>query len=580
MSKIEATAISLYDFFTKDSDGDFTKKFVSSRLEIPAFQRNYSWDNKHVKDLLDSISQNNENYYIGNILIQKTENGSSSGDLVIDGQQRITTLLLILSACLKLKKINKIKEVLFFNIQKEVPRVSFIRKNLDTSFKNILYSDSVEENFSDENSKKFLNNFNCIEKYLKSIEDIDKFIKKVLSLNFVVIVFKQGFDVNQLFEGLNSKGKILSSVQLTKNALLGSIKGDIDSQKIVEIWEEIESLYETKKVFWFDKFLRHFGFLKYGYVSSNGLFKKIKADIKNVDILEFSLLLKNNSNIYFKLRTNTLLKSDISESLSDVDWVVISSIIKNISYSDLDQVYSTLFASIIYAKNNESYRKGKNSRLLRDIKRIWSFSILAKYLDIKPSAFETHYANFAHNLFLGEYKKSQELFVHLSSIIKNLNPEKFSTNLNNRIKITGELEKNVNSKNNRSFISQLLFCYLQDGKKFIIEDSTIEHIIPKGKKNGLENWKTINKAHLKEVSNISRYKFGNLTLLNTKDDLGNASFKDKLDGYIKDGYIKNQKIKKYSRYFQSNNPSDAVNLRGDEIAKDLFNILKDILELK
>lgn len=81
-----------------------------------------------------------------------------------------------------------------------------------------------------------------------------------------------------------------------------------------------------------------------------------------------------------------------------------------------------------------------------------------------------------------------EFFTSLKKIISNSSKDKFILNFNNRIKITGEADKKVNSKNNRNYVSQLLLFYLEDGKKFTIEDLGIEHIIPKGKKNGLEKW--------------------------------------------------------------------------------------------
>lgn len=63
---------------------------------IPAFQRNYAWDTKHVKELMDSLNNSSgSNYYIGNILIQEGT-GSNSKDLIIDGQQRLTTLFLLI----------------------------------------------------------------------------------------------------------------------------------------------------------------------------------------------------------------------------------------------------------------------------------------------------------------------------------------------------------------------------------------------------------------------------------------------------------------------------------------------------
>ncbi len=576
MKSIKATSISLKDFFLAE-DALLLKEYVSPRLLVPSFQRNYAWNKKHVNELIESINENEKDYFIGNILVQDMRNQ----DLIIDGQQRITTILLIIKALepkLNASRKKLASKILFYNFEKNLLRVEFTRKNLLKSFKKIIIDNDFDEsNFEDDNSKKFLKNFFNIKEVMSNIENANTFFDKVINLVFVVIRFDEGFNVNQLFEGLNSKGKPLSAVQLTKNALLGSINDDSYVDTVVEVWEKMESSYEKEKAAWFDKFLRHFGFYKYNYVSENGLFKKIKKDIETNDAIIFSKELSSDAELYIKIRTNTLFKKDISVKISDVDWNVISSIVKNFSYSELEQVYGVLFACFKYAKTNENYSKGVNSHLLVDVKKIWSFAILTKYLGTNPSKFETAFANFSGNLGSGNYKSSRKLFSSLNAIVINSSKEEFIENLNNRIKITGESENKVNSKNNRSYVSQLLFCYLTDGKEFLLENCTIEHIIPKGKTDGLVNW-TIGKKFINDVSKRARFKLGNLTLLVSGDDLGNSSFNIKLPRYQSDKFKKNSDIAHYTDLFTSLNPAKAVDKRGYKMAEELYVILCEILK--
>lgn len=573
MSTIDATSISLLDFFTKEDDPNL-EKFVSSKILVPSFQRNYSWDKKHVKDFIDSINGSDKGYYIGNIIVQSSR-GSSSRDLVVDGQQRLTSIFLILKALdqigLKKTKKNIFNKIVFKN--NDIPRIEFIRKNLNSSFISIIKdNDLSDENFPDENSKKFLSNYNYIKKQLLLMDDLDLFFEKIIKVIFVVIRFDDGFDINQLFEGLNSKGKILSPVQLTKNALIGTAKETENEKKIVSLWEDVEKEFEkSKKIVWFDKFLRHRGFYNYNYISNANLFKKIKDDIKKEDdVLKFSLNLKEDAFLYSKLRKGEILKSDISNNFSEGDWNMMISIIRHASTMDIDQIYGALFACLKYAKNNKEYIKGKNSNLLKDIKSIWFFSILAKFSDLKPSLFERDFAVFSHNLFLGKYKESRKLFEKLRKIIKDIGSEKFADNLNQRIKITGNTDKSLTYKNNRNFITPILLLYLTDGNNFIITGYTIEHIIPKG---SLDKW-SIDELYINEIKNNIRYRIGNLTLLE-KDDLGNDNFDLKLKSYKKDYFEKNKKLIEYKKEFNSTNPSGAVKNRGSEICNSLFEILKN-----
>jgi hypothetical protein len=435
--------------------------------------------------------------------------------------------------------------------------------------------------FKDENSKKFFKNFLLKKEEIKKIDDLNAFFEKVKNVLFVVIKFDGGYDVNQLFEGLNSKGKILSTVQLTKNSLLGCAKDDKNTEKITQTWENIEGSFERKNVVWFDKFLRHQGFYKYGYVSNANLFVKINEDLKRqVNYLEFSQALETDALLYLKIRKAELIKSDIFESLSQSDWIITQALIVHLSNAELDQVFSVLFSMAKYAKINNSYVRGAGSNFLVDLKRLWAFSILAKYLDTKPSLFERDFASYCHKLSSGVLKDEdrKNFFTKLQKIMSGASKDIFILNLNKRIKITGETDKKLTAKNNRNYVSQLLLFYLEDGRRFAVEGCKIEHIIPKGKKDGLQKW-CVGKLYIKEVRDKSRYRLGNLTLLN-KDELGNESFDKKLKYYEKDGFSKNKLLENYKELFNSENPSSAVNERGKEIGGVVYDLLIGIVEGK
>lgn len=67
-----------------------------SDLEVPFFQRDYTWGKLEVQKLLDDIYKNkNEKYYLGTIILKETLNNIK---IIIDGQQRLTTIWLIIKA--------------------------------------------------------------------------------------------------------------------------------------------------------------------------------------------------------------------------------------------------------------------------------------------------------------------------------------------------------------------------------------------------------------------------------------------------------------------------------------------------
>jgi uncharacterized protein with ParB-like and HNH nuclease domain len=71
-------------------------------LEIPFFQRGYVWDEDNWGELLDDLLDMHQSHFIGSIILKKqlqTESGVTERCLVIDGQQRLTTLSILLRAC-------------------------------------------------------------------------------------------------------------------------------------------------------------------------------------------------------------------------------------------------------------------------------------------------------------------------------------------------------------------------------------------------------------------------------------------------------------------------------------------------
>ena len=66
--------------------------FYNVHYEIPIYQRNYAWDNIQIEQLIDDINTSDDNYFLGNLIVNQKDNNLYE---VIDGQQRLTTLYLL-----------------------------------------------------------------------------------------------------------------------------------------------------------------------------------------------------------------------------------------------------------------------------------------------------------------------------------------------------------------------------------------------------------------------------------------------------------------------------------------------------
>ena len=89
---------------------DIKTLFSKSEYIVPIYQRNYAWRKKEIEQLIDDINDyvsdnnlKNKNYYIGSLVVYRRDNGLLE---VIDGQQRLTTLFILLNVLNNNHKIN------------------------------------------------------------------------------------------------------------------------------------------------------------------------------------------------------------------------------------------------------------------------------------------------------------------------------------------------------------------------------------------------------------------------------------------------------------------------------------------
>jgi uncharacterized protein with ParB-like and HNH nuclease domain len=217
---------------------NFAQLLASHRkFSIPAYQRPYSWQPKNISTFWDNIITSPLHYYIGTLVVIPTLD--NIGLEIIDGQQRITTLMLFYIALrdfltkdkrfsLTQDKIKGAEKYLWdsedFGPSRE-SRLKFHKKNLSSIFDTLLNGEELpnEENI-DDNQRKFVKNYNLLKKhikdYFKDASDPEavftELTSRISDLEFIVIICNSDSDAFQLFEGLNSTGLDLTVVDLLK----------------------------------------------------------------------------------------------------------------------------------------------------------------------------------------------------------------------------------------------------------------------------------------------------------------------------------------------------------------------------
>lgn len=237
-------------------------------VRIPFFQRGYVWDITNWEDILTDLLDFDKSHFLGSLILkqQDKQTGKPKEVLVIDGQQRLTTLSVLLRAV-----FNSFDEETQKNCESSLRNYLFFKKNqtdknyfvkiehskIDKKhFQKVINDDLANDEYNaivieDPNTKtqskhnKVLQCFKYFSERLKEIElksRIDLFNRLLDQENkiLVVIDLSEKEDEQAIFDTINSAGVRLSSADIIKNALF---------QKALDLFEnaeEVESLYKEK----------------------------------------------------------------------------------------------------------------------------------------------------------------------------------------------------------------------------------------------------------------------------------------------------------------------------------------------
>lgn len=306
---MEAKECKVQDILTEN------KKYI-----IPAYQRPYSWNSDNAEQLIDDIYQSylseDKEYFIGSMICINKGNNTFE---VVDGQQRLTTLSLIVSELKKLIEHQGVKDDLqkrilpidVYSDETDEPRL-VVRKKEHDLYKFFILQDKKEykPEVPTDTEQLFIDNSSVIKNYLssKDQEDLKKIAKYILHNVFVVFVQTDDFASSfRLFNVLNNRGLPLSNADLLKNTLFESASTmKKDSSQIESAWLQIEEMVGVNKL---DKFLTLHKLSEKkdrDRVLQKGLdsfIDSLENDF-NGDAVEMSLMLVNSAKNYIKVTDN------------------------------------------------------------------------------------------------------------------------------------------------------------------------------------------------------------------------------------------------------------------------------------
>jgi uncharacterized protein with ParB-like and HNH nuclease domain len=480
------------------------------RYEIPKFQRDYSWEAEHWDDLWQDIrallaDEDNE-HYMGYLVLQTSNNKEFQ---IIDGQQRLTTMsLLILSTLKCLKELVdsgieaennlKRKDSLLNSYIGYVDPVTLIsnnklklNRNSDDYYKQhlVLLKELPlrNTNSSEKHMRECFNwYYDRIKKEFNTGESLAAFIDNIVDkLFFTVIEVTDQLNAFKVFETLNARGVQLSSADLLKNYLffvVDETKPHISEiEELENIWSKIVGKLGEQK---FEDYLRYYWNSINKSVGKKNLFKNVKGNIKSKEqVFELIRNLNDTADLYLAI-----------QNPEDEFWRDKPEIRKSLKELKLFQIrqINSLFLSALRNLEVENFRK------LAKICSVISFryNIIG---GLNPNAQEDVYNTVALKI---SSNKRFEVADFQTIYVSDLNFENdFST------------KEFKNTTRNHKIVKYILSkIEVYQHKNEIDPESdlfTIEHILPE---NADDTWGNFT---FEEI-NRSVYRMGNLTLLERK----------------------------------------------------------------
>ncbi len=559
------------------------------KFSMPHNQRPYAWKTSHVGELWEVLVEAEDGYFIGNLVCLEPSEESDDSLVIVDGQQRLTTISLFLIAFKYIfsqyeekyitnsikELINLVDDYLYWRnprTQQKHPRLIPGKENLIEIYQNLIESPDVIglDKFDgklDDNQSKYLSNLRYIVTLVKKEikdkkeDEVDKLIQKILSVQFIAIVVRSENDVYDLFEGLNSTGLGLSVADLLKNAVLKSTQTRSIRESIEINWSQIESLFENTKTVLFPKFLRHYWISRNGLISSSRLFKIIKKEKierkSGNDVLKFTKELLQDAQIYIGFRFEDY-DGNLSLLKKDEKTKRIIRVFRHLN--GLEQVFEVLLALYSKKLNDSSYKTG-NFR--EDVVRLLNFAILAKFVSVNPSDYEKIFASICESAtrYSGvDYQREVgKKFKTLFSLVNKM--DEFVKNFSNN------LEYGSDSKLIDYLLTEVMRNYDFSDRGIAILDPNIEHILPQN---------PVKWGFTKEQVAGFVNKIGNLTLLHEQDnnDAGNDILDKKIENiYSKSKFKFNRDLGEYRNIFVDN-PEVAIKKRGGDLGEKIFKQIK------
>ncbi|GAA7657924.1 DUF262 and DUF1524 domain-containing protein [Helicobacter pylori] len=492
----------------------FIKDNQNNQLVIPIYQRLYSWEKEQCKQLWDDIvktggSDQIGGHFIGSILyVLDGITHSNNILLIIDGQQRLTTITLLLTALRNHLsdevKRKEIEDHYLINSDKDGDKK--FRLILSESDKNTLLSlIDKDRRKPSEPSSKIMENFKLFEEWIrKNTNQLETIFKGLDKLMIVEIALDKIKDEPQLiFESMNSKGMELTQTDLIRNYVV--METEIEKQEgfYNKYWRAMEEDFKQNKEL-FDRFVRHYLTIKTREIPNiNKVYVAFKRYQQERGIETEALLqdLRKYCGYFCKIAFKKEADKDLNKALGflvDLEMDVI--------YPLLLELYSDYSDGVL---SKDDFR--------RSIALIESYICRRAVCGLGTNSLNKIFPSFTKHIQKDEYFKSLE--VHFGSLTEK---QRFPNN--DEFKDCFITIDFYNFKKGNIFFERLE--NFDRKERVYTHEYTTERIMPR---TLTEEWERDLGENFQEIHDKYLHTIGNLTKTGYNPEYSNKSFQEKRD---------------------------------------------------
>ncbi|MDQ7825674.1 MAG: DUF262 domain-containing protein [Candidatus Eremiobacteraeota bacterium] len=509
---------------------DFIKK--SPQFVIPIYQRTYSWTERECRQLWDDIirtgsSENVSAHFVGSIVyIEKGiyQVTSQSPLLVIDGQQRLTTMALLIAALAKaLENLHegnrepvdgfsprKLRNYYLINPEEEGER--HYKLILSQTDKDSLIAAVAGNEQPKEHSLRIVENYGLFESWIAGCKgEFATLCKGIAKLVVVDIALSRDQDNPQLiFESMNSTGRELTQADLIRNFILMGLEPALQTRLYENFWRPMErdfgqEGYSTH----FDSFMRHYLTVKTGDIPNlDAVYDAFKTHARSPNVVEAgveSLVadIREFSRYFCVMALGSEQDRDLNLAFHDLRELKV-----DVAYPFLLELYHD-YAGNILSKQD----------FLAAVRLVEAYVFRRAICSIPPNSHNKTFATFTKILKKDSYLESiQAHLLLLPSYRRFPNDEEFKREL--------QLRDLYNFRSRSYWLRRLE----NHGRKerLEVDEYTIEHILPQNEKLS-KAWKEALGEEWEHIRETKLHTLGNLTLTGYNSEYSDRSFIEKRD---------------------------------------------------